>query len=222
VADLSSYLVTGENNPDKQVSVTFWNAFINALEDAISDAEGGDFQPSDSDLTAIAALATTTFGRSLLTLADAAALAAAHNHDDRYLTEAETATAISTAIAALVDSSPASLDTLNELAAALGDDANFATTVTNSLAAKADLTDLSWTPNFSSDGEIRFRADEAMTLTQQATSGTGSIAYEKSTAAAPGTFSSTSSPITLEAGAWLKATASSVSSIYAVHLKRTA
>lgn len=36
----------------------------------------------------------------------------------------------------LVDSSPAALDTLNELAAALGDDANFATTVTNALASK--------------------------------------------------------------------------------------
>ena len=37
-------------------------------------------------------------------------------------------------IAQIVDSAPATLDTLNELAAALGDDANFATTVTNSLA----------------------------------------------------------------------------------------
>lgn len=36
--------------------------------------EADQFQPSDSDLTAIAALATTGFGRSLLTLADAAAL----------------------------------------------------------------------------------------------------------------------------------------------------
>lgn len=36
-----------------------------------------DFQPLDSDLTAIAALATTAFGRSLLTLANSAALKAA-------------------------------------------------------------------------------------------------------------------------------------------------
>ena len=40
------------------------------------------------------------------------------------------------AIANLIDSSPATLDTLNELAAALGDDANFSTTVTNNLANK--------------------------------------------------------------------------------------
>jgi hypothetical protein len=42
-------------------------------------------------------------------------------------------------ISALVDSAPAALDTLNELAAALGDDANFSTTVTNSIATKLPL-----------------------------------------------------------------------------------
>jgi len=47
---------------------------------------------------------------------------------------------VGTAISNLVDSSPATLDTLNELAAALGDDPNFATTVTNSIATKLPLT----------------------------------------------------------------------------------
>ena len=45
--------------------------------------------------------------------------------------------AVAAAISALVDSSPAALDTLKELATALGNDANFSTTVTNALAAKA-------------------------------------------------------------------------------------
>ncbi len=45
-----------------------------------------------------------------------------------------------TAIANLVDSSPSALNTLNELAAALGDDANFSTTVTNSIATKLPLS----------------------------------------------------------------------------------
>lgn len=44
-----------------------------------------------------------------------------------------------TEIAALVDSSPAAMNTLNELAAALGDDENFSTTVTNSIATKLAL-----------------------------------------------------------------------------------
>jgi hypothetical protein len=43
---------------------------------------------------------------------------------------------ITTAIANLVGSSPATLDTLNELASALGNDPNFATTVTNLIATK--------------------------------------------------------------------------------------
>lgn len=76
--------------------------------------------------------------------------------------------------------------------------------------------------NFSTDGEARFYADVAMTISQQATSGTGTAAYEKSTSAAPSTFSSTTSPISLQAGAWLKVSATTVVDLYAVHLKRTA
>ena len=41
-------------------------------------------------------------------------------------------------ITTLIGGSPGALDTLNELAAALGDDASYATTITNALAAKAD------------------------------------------------------------------------------------
>lgn len=44
---------------------------------------------------------------------------------------------VAAALAALVDSSPGALDTLNELAKALGNDPNFATTVMNALAGKA-------------------------------------------------------------------------------------
>jgi hypothetical protein len=45
---------------------------------------------------------------------------------------------IATAVADLVDSAPEALDTLNELAAALGDDENFATTITTSIGTKQD------------------------------------------------------------------------------------
>lgn len=54
---------------------------------------------------------------------------------------------VATAIANLVASSPAALDTLNELAAALGNDANFATTMTNALALKAPLASPALTGN---------------------------------------------------------------------------
>lgn len=49
------------------------------------------------------------------------------------------------AISNLIDAAPSTLNTLNELAAALNDDANFATTVTNSLAAKLDSSSASTT-----------------------------------------------------------------------------
>ena len=45
---------------------------------------------------------------------------------------------VDTEVSALVDTAPAALDTLNELAAALGDDENFATTVSTNLGNKAD------------------------------------------------------------------------------------
>lgn len=48
--------------------------------------------------------------------------------------------AINTAINNLIAAAPGALNTLNELAAALGDDPNFATTVTNSLATKLNLS----------------------------------------------------------------------------------
>jgi hypothetical protein len=54
---------------------------------------------------------------------------------------------VNTAVSNLVDSSPATLNTLNELAAALGDDANFSTTVTNSIATKAPIASPSFTGN---------------------------------------------------------------------------
>ena len=53
--------------------------------------------------------------------------------------DAATKNYVDTEIASVIDSAPAALDTLNELAAALGDDANFSTTVTNSIATKLPL-----------------------------------------------------------------------------------
>ena len=61
---------------------------------------------------------------------------------------------VGTQIANLVDSSPSALNTLNELAAALGDDANFSTTVTNSIALKAPLASPSFTGNATFAGNV--------------------------------------------------------------------
>ena len=61
---------------------------------------------------------------------------------------------VGTQIANLVDSSPSALNTLNELAAALGDDANFSTTVTNSIGLKAPLASPSFTGNATFAGDL--------------------------------------------------------------------
>lgn len=66
---------------------------------------------------------------------------------------------ITTAVNSLINSAPGALDTLDELAAALGDDANFATTVTNSLALKAPLASPTFTgtitaPNITATGTL--------------------------------------------------------------------
>ena len=57
-----------------------------------------------------------------------------HNHDTVYYKKAE----VDTKIANLVDSAPEALNTLNELAAALGDDPNFATTIATTIGTKAN------------------------------------------------------------------------------------
>ena len=67
--------------------------------------------------------------------ADVVRLRAALNALDTIVSQKFGAAETSAAIAAVVDSAPGALDTLNELAAALGDDPQFATTVLNAIAA---------------------------------------------------------------------------------------
>ena len=55
-----------------------------------------------------------------------------------YALQASVTSQIQTAINGLVNGAPGALDALNELAAAIGNDANFAATMTTALAAKLD------------------------------------------------------------------------------------
>ena len=92
-----------------------------------------------------------------VTPANIGASPSGHTHDDRYYTESEVNTKISdaistaqtnatsaansytdTAIGNLIDGAPDALNTLNELAAALGDNADYAASITNLLANKVD------------------------------------------------------------------------------------
>ena len=61
---------------------------------------------------------------------------------------------VNTQVTNLVDSSPATLNTLNELAAALGDDPNFATTTANSIGTKAALSGAAFTGAITTNSTI--------------------------------------------------------------------
>lgn len=79
-----------------------------------------------------------------------------------------TQTYVNNAVANLVDSAPSTLDTLNELAAALSDDPSFATTITNSIASKADAQhthQISDINNLSS--QLDAKADKLIQFNQQ-------------------------------------------------------
>jgi hypothetical protein len=89
-----------------------------------------DYVSSGDELADKAPLASPTFtGTPITTTASAAT----------NTTQIASTAYVRTEVTNLVDSAPAALDTLNELAAALGDDAAFSTTVTNSIAAKLPL-----------------------------------------------------------------------------------
>ena len=64
---------------------------------------------------------------------------------------------VSTAVANLVDSAPATLNTLNELAAAIGDNATFSSTMTTSIASKLPLAGGTLTGNLNLGDNVRAR-----------------------------------------------------------------
>jgi len=75
-------------------------------------------------------------------------------------TQIATTAFVQTAVSNLIDSAPGALNTLNELAAALGDDANFSTTITTSLSTKLPLSGGTMTGSLTLSGasDLRFQA----------------------------------------------------------------
>lgn len=138
------YRGTGEANNNNFIIQSNGNgAWVDVLKFGLTDYKatfaGNVTAPSfTGDLTGTATRATTagyaTDSDKLDGLHATAFATAGHNHSGTYATPKD----VSDAISALVDSAPGALNTLNELAAALGDDENFATTITNALANKAD------------------------------------------------------------------------------------
>ena len=119
---------------DQYVDLSIDNAHVATGLDAVKIADGSvtnaEFQYIGGLTSAAATLASPTFTGNPIAPTQSAA--------DNSTKIATTAYA-DTAAANLVDSAPSALNTLNELAAALGDDASFSTTVTNSIATKLPL-----------------------------------------------------------------------------------
>lgn len=91
---------------------------------------------------------------------------------------------VDTAINNLIASAPGTLDTLDELAAALGDDANFASTVTTSLAGKVDKINITGTTvgSASQVPVITFNSQGQITsATSTAVAGVSALSYNQST-----------------------------------------
>ena len=118
--------VVWTNVPDANItqsSVTQHQAALSVTESQISDLQ--------SYLTSVAFADLTTTPTTV----------AGYGLTDVY-TKTETDSAVSTAVSNLVGDAPAVLDTLSELADAIGDDADFLTTINTNIALKANTADL--------------------------------------------------------------------------------
>jgi hypothetical protein len=122
-------------------------------------------------------------------------------------TDAATKAYVDTQVSNLVDAAPGALDTLNELAAAINDDASFSTTVTNSIATKVakagdsmtgalsmgnnKITDLG-SPSASTDAVPKSYIDTVFGSTSSAATSATSAANSAIAAASSATAASTS------------------------------
>jgi hypothetical protein len=99
-----------------------------------------------------------------------------------------TETYVNTQVANLVDTAPATLNTLNELAAALGDDPNFATTISNQIGLKANTSSLATVATSGSYNDLTNKPTTVSTFTNDANyitrtgiSVSGSLSYNSTT-----------------------------------------
>jgi len=137
---LSGYGITDSLEPadatilkDADIGVNVLAYDANVVSDASYVATDENFTTADhSKLDGIEAGATADQTKADIDALNVDADTLDGQHGSYYTTYADTA------VSNLVDSSPAALNTLNELAAALGDDSNFSTTMTNALAGKVD------------------------------------------------------------------------------------
>ena len=140
---VKAYVQSVNTAPTNNITQTLQNKTINLDNNSVSNITTSNFKANviDTDLNSVSSNNDT--------IPSAAAVV-------NYITNNTlpvVGTTIATELAALVDSAPTTLNTLNELAAALGDDANFSTTVTNSIATKMATAGGTFT------GDVTFQGD---------------------------------------------------------------
>jgi hypothetical protein len=139
-------------------------------------------------------------------------------------TDAATKAYVDTQVSNLVDAAPGALDTLNELAAAINDDASFSTTVTNSIATKVSksgdsmtgalsmgnskITDLA-TPTSSTDATNKSYIDTLFGSTSSAATSATSAATSATSAATSASSAATSASSALTSATSAATSASS-------------
>jgi hypothetical protein len=161
--DNDQYLIIDPTEPD-HIHIRAGGSMDNSTADLFLGGEKTNVSVSDTnDRVAITAdageggIKTWLFdGGGALTFPDTSFQTTAWTGSDSQITNWDTAygwgdhasasyateSYVTTAVSDLVAAAPSTLDTLNELAAALGDDANFATSVSTSIGLKANTADL--------------------------------------------------------------------------------
>lgn len=142
--DLADLLSTGGVLEDGQINVaeisdlTATATELNALDGITASVTELNYVDGVTSAIQTQLDAKATLASPALTGTPTAPTATANDNSTKIATTAY----VETAVTNLVNAAPDALNTLDELAAALGDDANFSTTVTNSLATKLTETDL--------------------------------------------------------------------------------
>jgi len=128
-AEAAQAIATGNHN-----NILLLKSDVEAIESSVNNLQSSSFADAgDASDSAVAAELSKTLAIDAQLASEQArdtALAAVN-----YYTQAQ----VDQIISDLVNGSPATMDTLNELAVALGDDPNFATTITNQIATKSPL-----------------------------------------------------------------------------------
>lgn len=170
----TNYLITGyyfDNKSGNTKGVTLYaDNFSGTAAKATSDGSGNNIVNTYATKTALKSVSDLVGSTSVATQVSNA-LTTANTYTDNK-------------VASLVDSAPETLNTLNELAAALGDDANFATTIANQIGKKADANHTHKYAGSSSAGGAANSVANSMTvqLNGGTTEGTNKFTFNGSAA----------------------------------------